>query len=92
MEESQKMIRPLHNRLLVKPHQRQLSEVILVENKEKFNEGTVMAIGPDVTDVKIGDFIKYGNGTYLDWPVHKIDGEDHQLIMEGDVACVIEYN
>ena len=51
-----------------------------------------MAIGPDVTDVKIGDFIKYGNGTYLDWPVHKIDGEDHQLIMEGDVACVIEYN
>jgi co-chaperonin GroES (HSP10) len=67
-----------------------LSDVLIVKNTEKFNEGTIVAIGPKVNDVKVGERIKYGNGTYLDWPVHKIDGEDHQLIQEGDVACVVE--
>jgi hypothetical protein len=38
----------------------------------------------------VGERIKYGNGTYLDWPTHQIDGENHQLIQEGDVACVVE--
>lgn len=84
------MITPLHDRILVKPIVRVLSDVLIVQNTEKFNEGTVMAIGPKVRDVKVGERIKYGNGTYLDWPVYKIDGEDHQLIQEGDVACVID--
>jgi len=83
-------ITPLRDRVLVKPIVRSLSDVLIVENKEKFNEGTIVAVGPDVYDVKVGECIKYGNGTYLDWPVHKIDGEDHQLIQEGDVACVVE--
>ena len=84
------VITPLHDRILVKPIVRVLSDVLIVENKEKFNEGTIVAIGPKVRDVKVGERIKYGNGTYLDWPVHKVDGVDHQLIQEGDVACVIE--
>jgi len=50
-----------------------LSEILIVNNKEPFNEGTVEAVGPEVTDVKVGDFIKYGNGDYLNWPTHKID-------------------
>ena len=83
-------ITPLRDRVLVKPIVRSLSDVLIVENKEKFNEGTIVAVGPDVYDVKVGERIKYGNGTYLDWPVHKIDGEDHQLIQEGDVACVVD--
>lgn len=84
------VITPLHDRVLVKPIVRSLSDVLIVHNKEKFNEGTIVAIGPKVNDVKVGERIKYGNGTYLDWPVHKIDGIDHQLIQEGDVACVVE--
>jgi co-chaperonin GroES (HSP10) len=84
------VITPLHDRVLVKPIVRSLSDVLIVKNTEKFNEGTVVAIGPDVYDVKVGELIKYGNGTYLDWPIHKIDGQDHQLIQEGDVACVVE--
>lgn len=83
-------ITPLHDRVLVKPIVRSLSDVLIVKNTEKFNEGNVVAIGPKVGDVKIGERIKYGNGTYLDWPVYKIDGEDYQLIQEGDVACVVE--
>lgn len=84
------MIRPLHNRVVVKPQARILSDVIHVENREKFNQGTVLAVGPDTYDVKPGDFIKYGNGTYLDWPIHDVDGELVQIIQEADVACVVE--
>jgi co-chaperonin GroES (HSP10) len=84
------MIKPLHDRILVKPIVRQLSDVLIVKNNEKFNEGTIVAIGPKVQDVMVGERIKYGNGTYLDWPTHQIDGENHQLIQEGDVACVVE--
>ena len=84
------MIQPLNDRLAVRPHKRELSSIIHVENNEKFNEGTVVAIGPKVHDVKVGDFVKYGNGTYLDWPVFKIDGEELQFIQEADVACIVE--
>ena len=81
---------PINDRVLVRPITRSLSEILIVQNKEKFNEGTIVAIGPKVLDVKVGERIKYGNGTYLDWPLHKIDGQDHQLIQEADVACVID--
>jgi co-chaperonin GroES (HSP10) len=81
---------PINDRVLVRPIARSLSEILIVQNKEKFNEGTIVAIGPKVLDVKVGERIKYGNGTYLDWPLHKIDGQDHQLIQEADVACVID--
>ena len=84
------MIQPLNDRLAVRPHIRQLSGIIHVQNTEKFNEGAVVAIGPKVHDVKVGDFIKYGNGTYLDWPLVTIDGEQYQIIRETDIACVVE--
>ena len=58
------VIIPLHDRVLVKPIVRSLSDVLIVENREKFNEGTIVAIGPLVNDVKVGERIKYGNGTY----------------------------
>lgn len=83
-------IRPLHDRVLVKPFVRILSDIIYVNNTEKFNEGEIVAIGPDVYDIKVGDKIKYGNGTYLDWPVHHFDGQDYQIIQEADIACVVE--
>ena len=84
------MIRPLRDRVVVKPQIRQLSAVIAVENKEKFNEGVIAAIGPKVGAVQVGEFIKYGNGTYLDWPLVTIDGEQYQIIQEADIACVVE--
>jgi co-chaperonin GroES (HSP10) len=83
-------LRPMRDRVVVKPFVRQLSEIIYVENKEKFNEGEIVAVGPDATEVKVGEKIKYGNGTYLDWPVHRMDGQDYQIIQEADIACVVE--
>lgn len=84
------MIIPLRDRLVVKPQARSLSDIIVVNNKEPFNEGTVVAVGPDVDQVQVGDFIKYGNGDYLNWPTHKFEGQDYQIIQEADVCAVVE--
>ena len=84
------MIRPLRNFITVKPAVRSLSNVIHVNNKEPFNEGTIVAIGPQVREAKVGDRIKYGNGDYLSWPTHNKDGQDYQIISEADVCAVVE--
>ena len=84
------MIQPLHDRVVVRPNVRKLSDIIYVNNKESFNEGTVVAVGPDADQIQVGDFIKYGNGDYLKWPVHNIDGQDYQIIQEADICAVVE--
>jgi co-chaperonin GroES (HSP10) len=84
------MLRPLRDRVVVKPTVRELSTIIHVNNTEPFNEGTVVAVGPLVDQTKVGDFIKYGNGDYLNWPVQKIDGQDYQIIQEADICAVVE--
>ena len=83
-------IRPLHDRVVVQPRVRKLSDIIFTINSEKMNEGTVVAVGPEVYDAKVGDFVKYGNGTYLDWPVHEFDGQDYQIIQEADICAIVE--
>ena len=84
------MLKPLRDRVVVKPQVRSLSEILVVQNTEPFNEGVVVAVGPRVYDTKPGDFIKYGNGDYLNWPTQEIDGEVFQVIQEADIACVVE--
>jgi co-chaperonin GroES (HSP10) len=49
-----------------------------------------VAVGPSVDQTQVGDFIKYGNGDYLNWPVHNIDGQDYQIIQEADICAVVE--
>jgi co-chaperonin GroES (HSP10) len=84
------MLKPLRDRVVVKPLTRNLSDIIYVNNKEPFNEGTIVAVGPMVMDCQVGDFIKYGNGDYLNWPVHRIDDQDYQIIQEADICAVVE--
>ena len=84
------MLKPLSNRVVIKPQIRQISDVIYIDNREPFNEGTIVAIGPEVEEAKVGDFVKYGNGDYLDWPTHRIDGQDYQIIQEADICAVVE--
>jgi chaperonin GroES len=69
---------------------------LIVENREPFNRGTVIAIGPGKRskrgairplDIKVGDRIRYGNGSYLDWPIMMDDsGIKYQVIQEADVC------
>ena len=89
--ENLKMLKPLRDRIVVKPQVRRLSDIRYVPNKEPFNEGTVVAVGPAVRDTKVGDFVKYGNGSYLDWPIHEFEGQDYQIIQEADVAMIVEH-
>ena len=84
------MLKPLRDRVVVKPTVRELSTIIHVNNTEPFNEGTIVVIGPLVDQAKVGDFIKYGNGDYLNWPVQRIDGQDYQIIQEADICAVVE--
>ena len=84
------MLQPLRDRVVLRPQVRTLSEIIVVNNKEPFNEGTIMAIGPMVSEVKVGDFVKYGNGDYLNWPTHNVAGQDYQVIQEADICAVVE--
>jgi co-chaperonin GroES (HSP10) len=84
------MIRPLRNFITVQPSVRKLSDVIHVNNREPFNEGTIVAVGPEVKEARVGDRIKYGNGDYLNWPTHNKDGQDYQIIAEADVCAVVE--
>ena len=83
-------IRPLRDRVVVKPNVRKLSDIIFTINSEKMNEGTIVAVGPNVREAQVGDFIKYGNGTYLDWPVHEFEGQDYQIIQEADICAIVE--
>jgi co-chaperonin GroES (HSP10) len=85
------MFRPLHDRVVVRPKVRQLSDIIIVNNKEPFNEGTVVAVGPNVFETQVGDFIKYGNGDYLNWPTQRLDGQDYQIIQEADICAVVDF-
>lgn len=84
------MLRPLHDRVVVKCSERVLSSIVYAVNRESMNEGTIVAVGPRVKTAQPGEFIKYGNGSYLDWPIHEIDGEKFQIIQEADIACVVE--
>ena len=84
------MFKPLRDRVVVKPQVRNISDIIYVNNKEPFNEGTIVAIGPLVEEVSVGDFIKFGNGDYLNWPTQKVDGQDYQIIQEADICAVVE--
>lgn len=82
------MIKPLRNFIVVKPITREISKVLHVENREKYNRGVIVAVGPKVTDARAGDFVVYGNGTYLDFPVVKQGDEQFQMIQEADIAFV----
>ena len=92
------MIRPLRDHVLVKPIPRKQSNTLIVVSSEKFNIGTVEAVGPGLITkrgiqpccVAVGDQIRYGNGDYLDWPIIHHEGQEFQMIREADIAGIIE--
>jgi co-chaperonin GroES (HSP10) len=84
------MFKPLNDRVVIRPKTRHLSDIIYINNKEPFNEGTIVAVGPKVMEAQVGDFVKYGNGDYLNWPVHRVDDQDYQIIQEADICAVVQ--
>ncbi len=93
-------VRPLSDYILVEPAQKETtlpSGIVLTDsNKEKPQEGKVVAVGPGrrdedgdrvPMDVKAGDMVMYKKwgGSEI-----KIDGKDVLLIKEDDILAVIE--
>ncbi len=82
------MIKMLRDRVLVKPIERKLSEIIECRNTDKFSLGTVIACGPQATAVATGDTIRYGEFNFQEW--RGPDGVVYQILQEADVAAVVE--
>ena len=93
-------IRPLGDRLLVRPMEKEKQErgglIIPDTAKEKPQEGEVIAAGKGKTtdegkvlpmDVKVGDKILYGkySGTEI-----KIDGDEYMIMNQDDILGIIE--
>ena len=89
-------IRPLNDRVLIKPMESQESVkggIIIPDSaKERPQEGKVVAVGPGKSEeekmsVKIGDKVIYSKyaGTEL-----KLDGEEFLLMREDDILGIID--
>ena len=94
-------LRPLNDRIVVKPHEGEettASGLFLPETaKEKPQQGEVLAVGPGryddegenrvPLDVKVGDIVLYAKygGTEI-----KLDGEKLLILKESDVLAIIE--
>jgi chaperonin GroES len=82
--------RPLGERVLVKRKEEKATKtgILIPETtKEKPLEGTVVAVGEEVTNVNVGDSILFGKYSGSDIIV---DGENYILLMIEDVSGVLD--
>jgi len=97
-----KMVRPLHDRILVKRIEEKETAkggIIIPDSaKEKPQEGVVVAVGQGKKndkgvriplDVKVGDRILWSKYSGSDLPF-KIDDEDYLIVREEEVLGVLE--
>jgi chaperonin GroES len=93
-------VRPLGDRVLVKrieEEEKSKGGIITPDMaKEKPQEGRVMAVGGGKTleegkvvllEVKTGDKVLFSKYSGSDI---KLDGEEHLILREGDIRCVVE--
>ena len=96
-------LKPLQDRIVVKPDTRELSSIILVDNKEVDNMGTVMAVGAgkvrngrrEEMPIEVGARVRFGTMNkdrgeeYLQFPEYLEDGQRY-LIMSWQDVCFME--
>lgn len=97
------ILKPLGDKIIVRPDKRILSSVIFVENKEADNMGTVVAVGPgkklsatkrEEMPLEVGQRIRFGTMNddakeeYLKYQEHFVDNERY-LIMSWKDVCFI---
>ena len=91
---SEVKIKPLADRVLVEPMEAETktaSGIFIPDTaKQKPQRGTVVAVGPGTTDIKMevkkGDVIIYGKyaGTEI-----SVDGKDYLIMKQSDVLAII---
>ena len=93
------MFRPLADRVLVEPLEREKSSVLAVVQQEKPNLGIVRAVGPGKVvkgrikplDAKPGDLVRFGTDEgYLSYPEYKEAGKTYLILQEADIAFIAE--
>ena len=97
-------LKPLADKIVVKPDTRILSSVIFVDNKEKDNMGTVVAVGPgkklpngriEAMPVEVGAYVRFGtmsdskDNEYLKYFEYFEDGQRY-LVMSWQDVCFVE--
>jgi co-chaperonin GroES (HSP10) len=96
-------LKPLQDKIVVKPDTRVLSNVLIVENKEVDNMGTVIAVGPgkvrngrrEEMPVEVGARVRFGTMNddrgeeYLKFPEYFEDGQRYLILSWQDV-CFME--
>ena len=86
------VVRPLGKKVLVAENKRenQTASGIIIEGKDVQGEsktGTVLAIGPEVTAVQVGDKV------LLEWnkaQVVTVDGAQRVMLLEENIVAVLE--
>lgn len=97
------MLRPLKDRILVKPDIRVLSTILEVQNNEQLNTGTVVAVGPGhyqengkfiPQQCKVGDKVRFGTMSddpsmeYLKFPEYINNGISYRIMSWQDICWV----
>ena len=99
-------LKPMADKIVVKPDVRELSSIIIVENKEVENMGTVVAVGPgkkllngrrEDMPVEVGARVRFGTMNddrgeeYLKYFKYEEDGIKY-LVMSWQDVCFVEAN
>lgn len=97
-------LKPMSDKIVVKPDVRELSSIIIVDNKEVENMGTVIAVGPgkkllngrrEDMPVEIGARVRFGtmnddkSEEYLKYFKYEEEGQKY-LVMSWQDVCFVE--
>ena len=95
-------LKPLNDKVVVKPIERIKSELIAVIMDEKDNMGTVMAVGPgkrlengkrEEMPIEVGSIVRFGhmgNDEYLKYQEYFENGERYLIMSWQDVCFITE--
>lgn len=91
------MLRPLRDRVVVRPLERVRSDALIVVDHENETLGEVVAVGPGARtkrgvqplEVKPGDIVRFGCD-YLNFPKYREEGVEYVVLQEADIAGLVE--
>jgi len=103
MADTDFILKPLGDKIVVRPDKRILSTTLIVENREYDNMGTVVAVGPgkkvkgrrEAMPVEVGQYVRFGTmsdtakNEYLKYQEYFTNGERY-LIMSWQDVCFIQ--
>jgi len=99
MADTDFILKPLGDKIVICPDKRILSTTIIVYNKEVDNMGTVVAVGPgkmvkgrrEAMPVQVGDYVRFGTmggNEYLKYQEY-FTNDERYLIMSWQDVCFI---